>query len=71
MRQGTQPASTDNSHVSTLDAVNFSTIPDRFLRFILERYLLTIISGMLFQNKRFVQIITRRSYLVIGSGYKG
>jgi hypothetical protein len=37
---------------------------------ILGRYLLTIISVILFQNKGFVQIITQRSYLIIGSGHK-
>jgi hypothetical protein len=30
----------------------------------------TIILGILFRNKRFVQNITQRTYLVIGSGHK-
>jgi hypothetical protein len=51
---------------------NYSTITDPrgFLRFILGRCLLTIISGILFQNKGFVQIITQRTYLVIVLGHK-
>jgi hypothetical protein len=51
---------------------NYSTIHDQrgFLRFVLGRCLLTIISGILFWNKGFVQNITQRTYLVIGSGQK-
>jgi hypothetical protein len=50
----------------------YSTIPDPrgFLRLILGICLLTIISGMLFRNKDFFQIIIQRTYLVIGSGQK-
>jgi hypothetical protein len=51
---------------------NYSTTPDPrgFLRFILGICLLTIVSGILFQNKAFVQFITQRSCLIIGSGHK-
>jgi hypothetical protein len=45
-------------------------IQKAFLRFIWGRCLLTIISRILFRNKGFVQIITQRTYLVIGSGHK-
>jgi hypothetical protein len=45
-------------------------IQEAFQDFILGRCLLTIILGILFQNKGFVQILTQRTYLVIGSGHK-
>jgi hypothetical protein len=44
--------------------------PRGFLRFILGIGLLTIILGILFRNKGYVQSVTQISYLVIGSGYK-
>jgi hypothetical protein len=72
MGQGTKRASMDSSHVYILDVVQLlnNTRSKRILRFILGTCLLTIILGNLFRNKGFGQIITQRTYLVIGSEHK-